>query len=381
MPSRNFDVIVLGMGVMGLAAAARLAARGLRVCAFDQFELFHRRGSSHGETRIIRRAYPESPQYAPLLDRAYPLWKEIEEHCGRTIHVRSGFLAAGPAGGPFMQQLRDYYQRCRYPHTFLTAEEVQREFPQFHLQESLYACLDPEGGFLYVDRALRALAAEAQEHGALFCAGEKILGWSQQGGAVQVKSSGNCYQAGHLVLAGGAWSVPEAARIGLPLKIWRRVMFWHRAADRSLFAPDRTPSFVVDDSGAGIYGCPALHMPGAKLGEHNLPMEIATPEQQGIPLKEGEAEPVRSFVRRMFPALSEIPSRHEFCLYTLTPDRHFILDWHPQSSRVILAMGFSGHGFKFAPVIGEAIAGMVADGKSKLPIDFLRLGRFAAADD
>lgn len=376
MNSGYYDAVVIGVGAMGSAALFHLAKRGCRVCGIEQFEIAHDRGSSHGETRIIRKAYPEKVEYAPLLERSYTLWQGLEAESGERMLESCGFLALSPEESPYLQRMEAFYRESKLPHARWQQDDIRRHFPQFRVPENHAAFYDPHGGVLLVSKAIRAHVAAAQRLGGEVITTEKVLSWKIRGNAVVVETIGRQLRGSRLIITTGAWAVPEMKRLGIRLEIWRRVNLWFPAAQPDYFSPEKFPAFVVGRGAMGFYGCPAVSADGVKIGEHNRPWVIAAPEQVAAPVRPAETAPLQDFSRQFFPELLPRPARQATCLYTVSPDHHPIIDCHPEHPNVLFACGFSGHGFKFAPVVGEMLADFATDGHTPYPIDFLKLDRF-----
>ncbi len=376
MSSGNYDAVVVGVGAMGSAALFHLSQRGCRACGIEQFEIAHDRGSSHGDTRIIRKAYPEKSEYAPLLERSYTLWQGLEAESGETIFHPCGFLAISPGESDYFRRIEAYYRAHPLPHQRWGSDDLRHHFPQFRLPEHYAAFFDPQGGILWVERAIRAHVAAATALGAEIFTGETVRSWKSSGGGVIVETHRRTVRARRLVITTGAWVVPELARLGLRLEIWRRVNLWFPAVHPDSFSPEKFPAFVVDRGGTGFYGCPAVSADGVKIGEHNRPQIIATPAGKDRPLLRTETAPIQDFARRFLPDLLPAPGRRSTCLYTLTPDHHPIIDCHPEHPNVLVACGFSGHGFKFAPLVGEILSELALDGQTRHPAGFLKINRF-----
>jgi len=379
----HYDAVVLGAGGMGSAALYHLARRGAHVCAIERFGVAHDRGSSHGDTRIIRKAYLEHPDYVPLLDRGYELWDDLERECGVELFVRCGLLVAGHVDSRVMRGQARCYREYELPHELLDAEEVRHRHPALVLPEDWHAFFDPLGGFLYVEECVRQHLKWAQAHGAVLHVGEQVLSWEVEDGGVRIETDKRTLSAGKLVLANGAWAAPQLRALGVETKVLRKVLFWYDGAGIEQCGLEDLPCFFVgaDEGLHTYYGFPAVGSQGLKVAEHNVVLnkEVADPLHLNRELEADDEEPVRQFVRRFFPALKARRSRYAVCMYTMTPDEHFVVDLHPEHDAVILAAGFSGHGFKFSSVMGEILADLALDGDTKQPIEFLRLSRFVSA--
>ncbi len=375
MPTERYDVVVLGVGGMGSAALYALAKHGVKACGVEQFGLGHDRGSSHGQTRIIRRAYFEHPDYVPLLDRAYELWAELQAETGVPLHVTTGLLLALKRGGTTVENLVACYARGGHPHERWSPHQSRQRFPQFNLSEDLEVFYDPQGGFLYVETCVRQMVAAAQARGAVLHTHERVISWQADKHGVVVTTEKRRLQARRLVLTAGAWTGAELASLSLDLRVWRRVVLWYQFPEPEAFRAPGFPVFYVETDYGHFYGFPILDDLGLKVAEHVRPQVIPEPNRVNRELAPNDEAPILRFLRETFGQAHPRRTRHDVCLYTMTPDEHFILDLHPQHRNVVIAAGFSGHGYKFAPVIGEIVSELATEGRSRHPIDFLRLGR------
>lgn len=378
MGTERYDVVVVGAGGMGSAALYHLARRGVRVCAVERFQIAHDRGSSHGDTRIIRKAYLEHPDYVPLLHRAYALWDELEGEGAGELFSRTGLLVAGHADSLAMRGQATCYEEHDLPHEKLDATAVAERYPAFALPEDWCAFYDPLGGFLRVEDCVRRHAELAVAHGAVIYEGEAMRAWRSEGEGVVVETEQRRICANRLVLASGAWAVPELRRLGVEASVVRKVQLWYRGQGVERCAAGRFPCFIVGIDEDWFYGFPALEPWGLKVAEHNVSHQVvADPLGLDRDLGPDDEAPVLAFLARFFPGLEPELSKHVVCMYSLTPDDHFVLDIHPECPAVVLGAGFSGHGFKFASVIGEILAELALDGITRHPTEFLRLSRFA----
>ena len=373
---RKYDATVVGLGGMGSAALYHLAKRGISVCGIEQFEFGHKNGSSHGETRIIRKAYPEEPKYIPLLNRSYELWAELEEASGTDLLIKSGFIAISEAGSEFLKTIGEGNRQYNLPHEYWTADDIRKHAPQFNVPDSMAAFYDPLGGFVYVEKCQQAHLMLAKKQGAAIYENEAVQQWKAVGDGVEISTQNGKIHAGKLILTTGAWAIPELNKLGISMELWRRLLFWFRSPDANAFQPQHFPSFVIDLGETVFYGTPSVSDFGAKVGEHHQPFLINRPEEMSQPHTEREISTILKFTRIFFPALDPQPSKSANCMYTVTPDHHFILDLHPQNNNIILGCGFSGHGFKFSSAVGEVLADLALNGISENAIDFLRISRF-----
>jgi sarcosine oxidase len=371
------DVIVLGLGGMGTAAAWRLARRGVRVLGLEQFAVGHTQGSSHGHTRIIRQAYYEHPAYVPLVRRAYQGWYELEQATGRTLLIGCPCLSLGPPGGELVAGVRRSAAEHGLPIEDLTLTEVRKRYPAFTFAPDCdhVGVLEHTAGVLRVDDCVRAMAAEARRLGADLQEGQHIIGWHPEGDRVVVETRKGRFDAARLVITAGPWAGRLLGEVAGPLPVMRQVPMWFRGGDPGLFRRDRFPVFISDKAGGYFYGLPALDERGVKVARHYGAAELASPDDIDRTVTDADEAPVRAFLRQHLPAADGPRSDASVCVYTLTPDRHFLIDRNPATAAVVFAAGLSGHGFKFAPAVGEVLADLALDGRTALPADLFRLAR------
>ena len=370
MSDTTFDVIVLGVGGMGSAAAFELARRGRRVLGLEQFALGHDRGSSHGHTRIIRKAYYEPPDYVPLVFRAWERWRDLERRSGRTLLTEHPCLSIGRPDGELIQGVRRSAGQHRLPVEALDAADLRRRFPAFRFSDDYAGLLEHSAGFLYVDDCVRAHAEEARELGAVLRDGEPVVSWKAEGGGVVVETTAGRYAAGRLVVTAGPWAGRMLGAIGGRLTVMRQVVFW--LDGDAHFQKESFPIFIAETPEGAYYGLPALNADGVKVARHYGAPELREPSEVSRTVTEADEAPVRRFVRSHLPAADGPVRRSSTCIYTLTADRHFLIDVHPEHPQVVFAAGFSGHGFKFASVVGEILADLAEEGRTRHPIGMFR---------
>jgi sarcosine oxidase len=374
-----YDAIVLGLGGMGSATLFHLARRGLRVLGLERFDLVHEHGSSHGLTRIIRLAYWEHPTYVSLLRRAYQLWRELEELSGeRLLHI-TGSVDAGPAGGSVFEGALKSSELHGLPHEVMDGAELHRRFPGYRLPREMRCLYQPDGGFLLPERCNVAHAALAHTHGAEVHCREPVLQWGATGGRVWVRTTRGRYEAGRLVVCAGPWAtrlIPELDGLAVPE---RQVLAWLQPARPEYFQPDAFPVFNLEAEEGRYYGFPSFLVPGFKFGKYHHRGEVVDPDGARREPEPEDEDLLRAFARRYFPDGAGPALMLKACLFTNSPDRHFILDRHPDHPEVAIAAGFSGHGYKFCSVIGEIMADLARDGRTRHDIEFFRLTRFDAA--
>ena len=372
------DVIVLGTGGVGSAALSHLAARGLRVAGLDQHPPAHGFGSSHGQSRIIRKAYFEHPDYVPLLERAYTLWDELSEKSGRSdLFERTGLLQIGPRNGVVIPGVLESAARHGLSLETLTEDEVKKRFPQYLVPEECAAVFEQDAGLLRVEDCVLAYLQQAQEAGSALYTGVTVHEWTADGNGVEVKTSEGTFHAGALVITAGAWAPQLLAGLGIPMEVRRKPLFWLKTRSGAHRMDSGCPCFFYERPEGQFYGFPEMAAgEGIKLACHTGGETIADPAQVDRRLDEPDLEKVRQFAGEWLPEVGVDLLRHETCLYTMSPDEHFIVDRLPGHRNVVFAAGLSGHGFKFASVLGEILSDLIVEGETNLPADFLGLTRF-----
>jgi len=376
--SETFDVVVLGLGVMGASAVHQLAGRGVRVLGLDANQRGHVLGSSHGRSRIIREAYYEAAEYVPLVQRAFIQWRELEEETGLDLLLMTGCLNIGRPGTQVVDGVIASARRHGLPSEVLPSDAMRSRFPAFALPESHVGVYQPTAGVLNADACVGALVDASVARGATIRHGELVNNWEPDGDGVIVRTPSGTIRAQKLVITAGPWSASVLADLGLPLQAVRQyvVHFEPQAPER--FSAPGFPAFIWDVAEGEVYGIPYLPGSGFKVGGHD-PGEPCTPETARRTVTVEEIENVRSIFERCLPGCATTMSMAATCLYTVTPDRHFIIDRHPEHPQVSYAAGFSGHGFKFGPTIGEVLADLAIEGSSRHDVAFLRAARFPAA--
>jgi sarcosine oxidase len=376
MSQSTFDVIVLGAGGMGSATAFELARRGRSVLAIEQFPFVHDRGSSHGHSRIIRRAYYEHPAYVPLVQRAFDRWYDLEQRSGRHLLTECPCLSIGPPDGEVVSGVLESAKLHHLAVERLDANELKRRYPQFRLDESFAGVLERDAGFLFVEDCVGTQLEQARLLGANLRNEEPVVEWRSDGRSVVVTTSKDTYHAASLVLTAGPWAGRVLADHGKVLRVMRQVMLWFGTDGPTAFRRDRFPIFLADVPEGPFYGLPAIDGRGLKVARHYGAPELNSPEEIDRAVATGDELAVRSFLESHIPSANGALRYAQTCIYTLTPDRHFLIDRHPDFPNVAYAAGFSGHGFKFAPVVGEILADLVDAGFTSWPIELFRCARF-----
>jgi sarcosine oxidase len=375
--SRRYDVIVIGVGGMGSAAVYQLAKRGKRVLGLERFDIPHSMGSSHGVNRIIRLAYYEHPSYVPLLKRAYALWRELEQHVGEQLLYITGSLDAGPEAGQIVQGSRASCAEHNLPHELLTGAEVNQRFPGYRLPADHAAVLQPEGGYLLSERCIVAHVTAAQTLGAEVHARERVLGWEPRSDGIQVTTDHGTFEAERLIVSAGAWVgdlVPGLKPVTSPE---RQVLAWLQPSRSELFDAAQFPVFNLQVEEGHYYGFPISVVPGFKFGRYHHLDEQVDPETIDREPNLRDEALLREFAERYFPEGAGPTMALRACMFTNAPDEHFILDLHPDDSRVVVASPCSGHGFKFCSVVGEIAADLAEAGETRHDIGLFGIGRFA----
>jgi sarcosine oxidase len=361
---------------MGSATLFHLARRGLRVLGLERFDLVHEYGSSHGLTRIIRLAYWEHPTYVALLRRAYELWRELESLAGeRLLHI-TGSVDAGPEGGAIFEGALASSRLHGLAHEVMDGDELHRRYPGYRLPKQIRCLYQPDGGFLVPERCDVAHVEQALALGAEVRCREEVLDWEVNGGRVRVRTSRGAYEAGRLVVCAGPWAsklIPALAGLAVPE---RQVLAWLQPTRPDRFRPAVFPVFNLEVEEGRFYGFPSFLIPGFKFGKYHHRGGRVDPDTVNRNPEPEDEELLRAFARRYFPEGEGPTLMLKACMFTNTPDRHFILDRHPAHPEISIAAGFSGHGYKFCSVIGEVMADLVQDERGRHDIEFFRLGRF-----
>jgi sarcosine oxidase len=378
MNTRHYKAIVVGLGAMGSATLYHLARRGWRVLGIEQFTAGHDRGSSHGDSRIIRETYFEHPLYVPLVRRAHELWLELEKESGESLMTITGGLMIGPADGSIVSGSLRSAAEHMLPHALLSAEEVRERFPPFQLAKGLVAVLDPRAGFLDPEACTNAHLKLAQDAGAAVRFNEPMLDWNSSGDSVRVTTASEAYTADRLVLAAGPWNSALVPDLELPLTIERQAVFWlDPGADATVYDVERFPIYAYEYVAGNIcYGFPRLPR-GVKASVMHAGETVRHPDKVNRTVGEFEVNPLRAALRPILPELAESPVREsDVCLFTNTPDHDFIIDFHPFFPQVLISSPCSGHGFKFASAIGELQADLLTKGKTAFDLSPFRIGRW-----
>ncbi|MEX0728638.1 MAG: N-methyl-L-tryptophan oxidase [Planctomycetaceae bacterium] len=373
--SSTFDAIVIGCGGFGSSALYHLASRGVKVLGIDRFQPPHDKGSSHGETRMIRKAYHEHIDYVPLIKNAYVLWRELEERTSQKLYFETGLFFAAPPDSSTITGAKLAARQHDLKHEVVPREDFGRRFPGFKLPEGFEAFLEHEAGYLMVDECQRAHLDSARSLGAELHADETVTDWKSEGTGVVVETNRGRYAAERLVITAGPWAAQVLSSLNIPLKVARKPLFWFPIRNEN--SPLRTlgACYFYDMPWGEFYGFHCRDGRTLKMADHAGGDDVADPLTVDRNVTPRDYEGLAKFLAVAMPDVSPVPVKSSVCLYTRTPDSHFVVDRHPEYPQVVLGCGFSGHGFKFTSVIGEALMQLALDGRTEQPVGFLSLSR------
>ena len=367
--AESYDVIIIGLGGMGSAAAYHLARRGQRVLGLEKFTPAHDKGSSHGGSRIIRQSYFEDPAYVPLLLRAYELWEGLAQDSGQEVYRLTGGLFLGPPDCLTVAGSLRASREWSLPHEVLDAGEIRSRFPNFTPEPGDVGLYEAKAGFARPEMTVAAHLDLAARVGATLRFGEEVQGWSETATGVTVTTAAGTYTAGQLVICPGAWAPQLLAELGIPITVERQVLYWLDPVGGTAPFEDQ-PIFINENAnGMQIYGFPAIDGPdgGVKVAFFRKGQEC-TPETIDRVVHPEEISAMRDRATELLPALTGDCVHSATCMYSNTSDEHFVITRHPAYANVTVACGFSGHGFKFVPVVGEIVADLATTGTTAHPI-------------
>ena len=379
--TQQFDAIVLGAGGMGSAAAYYLAASGQKVLLLEQFELNHQKGSSYGFSRVIRCTY-DNPIYIKLMRAAYPLWFALEKEVGEQLYVRTGGLDFGFPSQETFQTLKQSMDEANLDYEYLEVDEIRQRFPQFCLPDGMAALFQAETGLLKASRCVLAHIRLAQQRGATVLESTPVRGIIPSPNSVEIQTETETYLAERLVITAGSWSKALLASLGieLPLKIMPCQLGFYKPQESEAFKPECFPVFCAHMNGS--YG----EMPyGIPHEDENIGLKLTTfygwstveyPSEVDYTPSEDWLELIRNFSRQYIRGAAGATISTRRCLYTLTPDKHFIVDRHPDYAHIVFGAGFSGHGFKFATLMGKILTQLALEGITEYDTSLFKLSRF-----
>jgi sarcosine oxidase len=360
---KTYDVAVIGLGCAGSAALNALARAGIRAIGLDRYAPPHALGSSHGETRLLRVAYAEGPFYVPLVQRAVVLWKQLERRTGKRLFERTGVVYAGPKGTTFVENTLSCAESGQVE--LMPAPGIER---WFDVPDGWHRFREAGGGYVHPERAIAAMLAEARKHGATVWKNCEVEAIDRSGGEIVLQTARGAVRAKRIVVTTGAWiaeRVPELAPVTF---VERRVLHWFADPKRMHRAKDGFRPFAVGaEDDRMIYGFAANARGEVKVAEHLSVEKIAGPDALDRKVRKTDIDKVLPLVRRLLPHLGR-RLRSTVCMYPMAEDERFILALHPDDPRVVIGAGLSGHGFKFAPAIGEVLANLALGRAQKVDV-------------
>ena len=371
------QIVVIGLGATGAAALCQLARRGVRPIGIEQYQIGHAHGSSHGPTRIFRLAHFENPAYVPLLRRAAALWRELETISGRKLLVTTGIVELGPYDGELARGTLTASVRHELPHEVLDASPFMRRYSQFHVPNNYVAVIQPDGGYIEAAAAVETSLRVAVDAGAIVRTRERVVAIEPRRAGVRIRTDRAVIDADGAIVATGPWTAGVLPDLQLPLRVTRQVVGWFEPADAGAFADD-APVFLLESRHGIHYGLPPYGRMGIKIAKHHHFGEVVAPDHCDRAVSAADEAAIRAPLREFLPAADGRLIEAETCLYTLTPDETFIIDRVPDAPHVVIASPCCGHGFKFAPVIGEIVADLITSSTTPHDIAAFRLGRFIA---
>ena len=380
---KHFDVIVLGVGSMGSSTCFYLAKQGQNVLGLEQFDIPNEHGSHGGQSRIIRKAYFEHPDYVPLMIRAYEKWKDLESLTGSRVYYDTGLLYAGKKDNALVQGVRESATKYRIRVDEVSGAEAKKQFPQFAIPEEYDILFEPDAGFLLPAKCISLFTEEAKKLGADIRINQKVKSWEEEGNKIIVKTENEEFTCSKLVITAGPWVSKIIPELASTLKVTRQVLSWVEPESTENFTLGKFPCWMIvegDDKGC-YYGFPVLppenfegpsglklayHFPGMVTDPDNITRNTDCSDESNL------ISALNKFIPKGYKSTIELKT----CIYTNTPDEDFIIDFLPGHENIVVATGFSGHGFKFASVVGEIIADLAIKGNTDLPIGFLNAKRF-----
>ncbi|WP_077622410.1 N-methyl-L-tryptophan oxidase [Sediminibacillus massiliensis] len=375
----DYEVIIVGAGSMGMAAGSYLAKQGKRVLLIDSHNPPHAEGSHHGDTRIIRHAYGEGENYVEMALRAQELWHELQEQADEDIFIPTGVINIAEPHSTFMQNVISSAENYSLNVEKLTAEEINDRWPGFHVPEGYIGCYELDSGVLMSENCIRAFRQQAEAHGAVLKTNSPVTSISIYENSVEVKAGEESFTADSLIMTPGAGTRKLLPLVGLelPLQELRNTFSWFET-DETLYKSSSFPSFSFELPGETYYGFPSIEQAGVKIGRHDggIPRDMREPLEP-FGTYERDKQDVSSFSARCLPEVG--PHKlGKACTYTNTPDEDFIIDKHPEHEHVVIACGFSGHGFKFSSVVGEILSQLVTGNReTRLDIRPFSINRFS----
>ena len=368
---KHYDAIVVGVGGVGSAALYHLAKRGAKVLGLDRFAPGHDRGSSHGRSRLIRRGYFEGSQYVPLIDEAWKLWEDLAEQRKQPLLEKVGLIHVGPTDGAVLQGVRTSAKDHSVAIEEWSPAEARSHLNGFTIPDEMTTLFEKEAGILDVERCTEGYAEEAIQLGAELRIGATVRHWTAKGSGVSVETESGLFTADNLVVTVGPWAKDLLLDLCIPFEVRRKPAYWYEPTTEDYLYRNGAPAFVYDTPQGVFYGLPQLDDHGVKIAEHSHGQRVPDPLAVDRSLDTTDQRRVEAFLESYLPGLKRRCLHHTVCMYTMSPDQHFVVDRHPETPNVVFAAGLSGHGFKFASVLGKVMADFVTTGKTDSPVGFL----------
>ena len=373
MTRETADVVVVGCGGFGSSVVCHLARRGINVVGIDQFSPPHNFGSSHGHTRVTRKAYFEHPDYVPLLNHSAEWWRELQQFSGTELFVRCGLLLVGPSDGEVIHGTRLAQQQHQLDIASLTVNEARQRFPQFRFPPDADVLFESDSGYLWSERCIAAHLKLAENHGARLLANETVTGLETAEQGVTVTTQNRVISAATAVMTAGAWTGHLLKDYRPLIRVCRKTLFWY-PQNAPVWSDPLCPIHFFDLPTGQFYGFPSVDHQTVKVAEHTGGEFVSAVGELRREIAGTEADPVSQYVGQHLTSVSPVHSASCVCMYSMSPDGHFLLD-HLPSQSLVVAAGFSGHGFKFTGVLGQAVSDLICDGRTELPIEFLSASR------
>ena len=382
--SKHLDTIVIGIGSMGSATCWHLAQRGLRVLGIEQFTSPHEHGSHTGQSRIIRKAYFEHPDYVPLLQRAYELWRKFEEVSKAKLFYKTGIVYAGKPDNENIKAILSSASLYDIPIKERPIKESRTQFPWLKIPGDFITIFEDDAGFITPEQTIDFFIRQAGRSGATILQNESVKEWKYESGKIKVTTNRKTYSSDKLVITAGSWTSTLLPQLQSKLRVTEQLLAWVDVPQQKKFSLGNFPCWFIEDPDLGtFYGFPVLPEDkfsgpsGFKLA-HHAPGASTDPDKRSSSIPADFETKINYVLDQYIPEAKGKIVASKSCLYTYSPDSHFIIDHLPgYDNNVVIACGFSGHGFKFVPVIGEILSDLVMKNFTELPIGFLRLSRFA----
>lgn len=370
----DFDVIVVGLGAAGAATLHRLAQDGVSVLGLEQFSIPNDRSSHHGDNRIIRMAYAENPSYVPMLRSAYDGWRTLEASADVQLLYQTGSLHGGRQGCAEFVGARASSKTHKVAHDVLSGDEVNKRFPGFSFPKDYAFVFQPQGGFVACEDAIEAFVGVAQRHGAHVKTGCAVTSIRPEAEAVRVMSAQGDFLARKVIVCAGPWITRLVPELSSHLRIRRQVVGWFETSGDG-YLPDNFPVFLFEGEGGFMFGFPEFRRPGLKIGRHHHLEQLCDPATLTKDITAEDKAIMRLPVSRYMPSANGALLKASTCIYSNTPDFHFAIGPHPKSERVLICSACSGHGFKFAPTLGQIMRDLAVEGETQFDLSLHGLDR------